>query len=333
MTKAVILDLRTIRRDDIDCLPKVIITPDIAGEILAKHNTLNRPVKDAKAQEFADDMKHGKWTLDGEPIIFSKEGILLDGQHRLYASWLYAKKSFETTVTLGVDKENFKNIDTGTKRSGGDVLFIDGKLSGESTKYRTTLWSAAKICIEYQRGVIKQKGAKGSVTSADHLDFIHKNPDLFKWIERIKAEKNDMTGSYTAPLAAVCFLANNKFPMKAESFMHGVVTGENLSAGSPILALRRALKDTKRLDRWERIYLVIHAYNLHVENKTRDFLRLPKGEVPFIIGNEPKWLKKDEKAKPTKKRVNLKPKHIKGINGIKDKEAREMSYIQTGKVN
>ncbi len=333
MTKAVLLDLRTIKRDDIDSIPKAIVTPEIAGEVIEKHNTLNRDLFDSKAKEYGESMKQGKWTLDGEPIIFSKEGELLDGQHRLYGCWYYAKKSFETTVILGVDKKTFVNIDTGKKRSGSDVLFIDGKISGDTIKYRTTVWAAAKICIEYQRGVIKRKGSRGTaVTMTVILEFVHNNPELIKWVERAKTQKNDMTGSYTAPLAAVCFLANNKFPMKAESFMHSAITSENLTAGSPVLALRRALRENKkRLDRWERIALIIYAYNLYVENKTREHLKLPKGEIPFVKGSEPKWAtqKVVENKKPM---VNKEPAIRRGKRITdKDREAREIAYIKGGR--
>src|SRR5258706_9625275 len=333
MTKAVLLDLRTIKRDDIDSIPKAIITPEIAGEAIEKHNTLNRPLFDSKAKVYGESMKLGKWTLDGEPVIFSKEGILLDGQHRLYACWYYAKKPFETTVTLGVDKKTFVNIDTGKKRSGSDVLFIDGKMTGEPIKYRTTVWAAAKICIEYQRGVIKRKGSHGTAVTHDMiLDFVHNNPELIRWVERAKTQKNDMTGSYTGPLAAVCFLANNKFPMKAESFMHGAITGESLNAGSPILALRRELNENKkRLDRWERIALIIHAYNLYVDNKEREHLKLPKGEIPFVKGSEPKWAtqKVAEKKKPM---VNKDPAIRRGKRMTdKEREAKEISYIKSGR--
>ena len=61
------------------------ITPEQAKKYLKK-GYQNRQHLDKKyVQKLAEDMKNGKWKTSAEPIIFSEDNTLLDGQHRLAA--------------------------------------------------------------------------------------------------------------------------------------------------------------------------------------------------------------------------------------------------------
>lgn len=62
-----------------------IITPEIATEILERHNPRNRSVSESTVQSYAVDMKNGRWTSTHQGIAFDTNGDLLDGQHRLWA--------------------------------------------------------------------------------------------------------------------------------------------------------------------------------------------------------------------------------------------------------
>ena len=61
-----------------------MISPKLAQQMLAA-NTQNRPLRDAATDLMAKDMAEGRWHLNGESIIFSSDGVLTDGQHRLTA--------------------------------------------------------------------------------------------------------------------------------------------------------------------------------------------------------------------------------------------------------
>lgn len=273
-----------------------LITPDIAT-VLLENNALNRPIADQHVSDLADQIKRGLWELNGEAIIISREGTILDGQHRLWAC-IEAKRPFQTLVTRGIDKDTFHTIDTGRKRSGGDVLTIHSKLSGEPIKYTQQVSAAITICLEYQRGVLKKKGrGDAKISRADIVNFFQNNPDIEKWVIRSKVKK-DWFGAYSASLAAVCFMGSKKYEMKAVEFMHGAITGEELGGRSPILALRTRFGVEKRMFKWERLALMIHAFNTHVDGKELTILKLPKGDIPFIKGTEPKETKAKAKAKP-----------------------------------
>lgn len=60
------------------------ITPDIAKTMLGE-NVNNRRISHDNVNMFAREMRNGEWRFNGEAIKFSKDGRLLDGQHRLLA--------------------------------------------------------------------------------------------------------------------------------------------------------------------------------------------------------------------------------------------------------
>ncbi len=131
-------------------LNTVRVTPKMATEWL-EANTHNRPVSDKKVRDYATAMREGKWMLNGETIIFDKNGVLADGQHRLWAC-ITSEVAFETVVVGGVLSDAFASIDTGMKRSGKDVLHIDGMKKNpkaHATAIRGTPSSNSVSCSEW----------------------------------------------------------------------------------------------------------------------------------------------------------------------------------------
>lgn len=301
------LTLADIQSDD-EVAGIFIITPEMAEKLIEEAtNPLNRPVSDNTVDEYADQMKKGKWRLNGESIIFSKEGLLLDGQHRLWACYK-ANKSFTIMVTRGVDKETFATIDTGKKRSGSDALVIHAKMNNISLKYTTNLSAAATLCIQIQKKLLKTKGSGSArVSRQDIIDFVEKHPDLLTWVERSRVKKSWVSG-YSAGLSAICYLASkNGFEMKAMAFMHGFVTGENLDGRSPIMALRNRLGTEKNMIRVERLALIIHALNKFIDNEPLMVMKMPKGEIPVIHESLSTIKKRGRKNTTKSKEIILKP--------------------------
>jgi hypothetical protein len=272
------------------------ITPEMA-EILIENNSLNRPMSDRHADDLGDQMKKGKWRRNGEAIIISIEGMILDGQHRLWACFK-SKKEFETFVTRGIDKDTFATIDTGKKRSGSDALVIHSKMTGKDLKYTSQLSAAATMCIEIQKGTLKKKGSKESrISRQDIIDYVDKNEELITWVERSRSRKT-WTTSYSAGIASICYLASkNGYEMKALAFMHGFITGENLDGRSPIMALRNRLGVEKNMAKAERLALMIHALNKFIDGEPLMILKLPKGEVPQIHESVKQLKRKKEQVR------------------------------------
>jgi hypothetical protein len=231
------------------------ITPDLAM-LWLDGQVHNRPLNHSKAITYANDMAANRWDLNGETVIFDWDGVLQDGQHRLWAC-IESKTPFVTMVTRGVDPVTFRTIDTGRHRRASDVLSI------ENYKDTTALAAASTIVLDYQSGSVRGK-AKCSATNREVLTFVKENPDFHEWV--VKAKKPPTIGVATT-LAAVCYLGHKMYPTQAEEFLHSFKTGQDLHSGSPILAARNRIVGDKGLHRAERVELVIRAWNAFVEGR------------------------------------------------------------------
>ena len=99
------------------------ITPEIAKEMLGV-NLHNRGKKRALGA-YAKDMASGNWEVNGATLVFSDEGVLLDGQNRLYAC-IEADTPFHTFVVRGVTEAAQESMDIGATRTLADMLSLRG---------------------------------------------------------------------------------------------------------------------------------------------------------------------------------------------------------------
>lgn len=104
---------------------KELITPSRAKELL-EANINNRRVKDPVVSRYAQDILAGRWKQDtGEVIKISKSGIILDGQHRLYAI-VKANIPIFLHIAYGIDDSVSDVLDTGSIRNASDVFKLNG---------------------------------------------------------------------------------------------------------------------------------------------------------------------------------------------------------------
>lgn len=153
------------------------ITPEIATEILERSaDVKNRKVSDSHVEWLAAQMKAGKWSLNGEPIIIDDEGQLVDGQHRLWAV-ISSGTAIETMVTRGVDRKGFATIDTGSARTLGNVLGI----SGENDQ--NALAAAVAWVHKHSIGKMFLHNKAAGVTHAIGLALVRKHPEIRDSVE------------------------------------------------------------------------------------------------------------------------------------------------------
>ena len=100
------------------------ITPELAREYLKKNTDNYRKLARGTVRNYAEDIKNGRWELNGETIVFAESGVLQDGQHRL-AAIIQANKPADILVVRGVkDDVQVRNI--GKRRTDVDVLNAEG---------------------------------------------------------------------------------------------------------------------------------------------------------------------------------------------------------------
>ncbi len=116
------------------------ITPDKALNWLENANTSNRKVIDAHVRRMARDMKNGNWRMTHQGIAFSTEGVLLDGQHRLWAI-VESQMTVKMPVTFNLPPESLVTIDVMQSRSMADVIRLAGANGRVNSNHVATLRS------------------------------------------------------------------------------------------------------------------------------------------------------------------------------------------------
>lgn len=218
-----------------------IITPEIARSWLNRNVQNNRNLRDSQVMAYARAMVDGEWREgQGDPIRFTTGGQLIDGQHRLHAVILAGEMTgnapfgIEMSVIRGLDPSALFTIDTGAKRTFGDVLKMLGHT--DSNNLATVVRQAA---------IWKAGGRDGSAAgkismSNDHLYGVLKaHPELESVGVSVGRglSKSDLhlpcaiTGGPWLAFHTLC-------PEDCEDFFTRLKRGDGHVEGDPIYALR-----------------------------------------------------------------------------------------------
>lgn len=95
-----------------------LISPDIA-EVYLKTQKLNRHPQQGRVVDYADRMLRGEWRIS-QPIQFTSDGDLFDGQHRLMAV-IAAGIACEFLVVRGLPPETRYCVDIGQTRTVAQI--------------------------------------------------------------------------------------------------------------------------------------------------------------------------------------------------------------------
>ena len=114
-----------LKKDEQETISKtILVTPELAEKFLEFNNPNNRIVSPSYVTKYAKLMKEGKWGYS-LPLVFSKQGMLIDGQHRLLAI-MESGITVRAIVTIGVPEEMGLDIDRGRRRTPTHVSQIAG---------------------------------------------------------------------------------------------------------------------------------------------------------------------------------------------------------------
>ena len=131
----------------------VAITPDLAEKWLER-NRQNRRVRTDRVDRYAELMSGGDWLVSPDAIAFDHQGRLINGQHRLKAI-VQSGETVQALVAWNLPPDAFKIADVGVKRTGGDVLRIEGFRNPEELAAvcrLVALWQQDRLkeCNEYE---------------------------------------------------------------------------------------------------------------------------------------------------------------------------------------
>lgn len=140
----------------------VDVSPVIAAALLER-NTRNRKMRGQDVKEWSGEMEGGRWRITHQGIAIARDGMILDGQHRL-ESIVESGVTVRMPVAVGLDPEVFSVIDTGRRRNSADAMFM----VGESNAF--LLAAITRLAMQYETGYLnRQIGGRGNKIHSDVL--------------------------------------------------------------------------------------------------------------------------------------------------------------------
>lgn len=232
------------------------VTPAIAREWLSR-NDHNRTVRPGVRRQYARDMAAGRWQVTGEPIKFSADGRLLDGQHRLLAV-VDSDATVEMLIITGLADEAQDVMDTGSRRLASDMLTLSGHTNS------MLLAAAVKWIVLFDEDRLYTDRAARIVTHSDIREYVEANPQVAE-VATVTNGIRRHIDLQPAILAASFWIIRRVDYDDANEFMGRLADGIGLTAGSPIIALRNRLRQIKqnktRVEPEALLSLVIRAWN------------------------------------------------------------------------
>lgn len=225
MTKVQELQAVEIRAEDIEEILaerqsgvcRAILFPCAAALLLDNHNARNRGVKKHQRYFLRTQIESGKFSYNGESIVIGDDAQVMNGQHRLTAC-VDAGIPIEVLMVFGVPKDAFVTIDQGARRSGADVLAIEGnKNSVALAGCLRQLDNYFHDCIGKNRGVLKTS----NYDNAKPLELLGQYPD-------VRHSVTKMLGCRITPpslAAALHYLFGMQDKEQADEFCEVVLNG------------------------------------------------------------------------------------------------------------
>lgn len=245
----------------------VIVTPDLAYEWL-KRNRKNRRLRQRRIDGYARQMSIGRWKLNGETIVFDRNGNLIQGQHRLHAC-IKAGVPFTTLIVRGVEADVFSTLDQHGKRTTADNFDLVGEVNS------AVLAAAATKLVLYERGLLYTGGAGDrDVSVEDALEALDRHSNLRESVQVARS-----VGRLAPPsmLTTLHYLFAGNDHELAGWFFNALATGEKLRKTDAVYLLRERLifngASKARLREKDLAALVIKAWNAHRSGKAIKTLR------------------------------------------------------------
>ncbi|MFE3958590.1 hypothetical protein ACFXPS_31005 [Nocardia sp. NPDC059091] len=242
-----------------------------------ERNPNNRPIRQARVQQYYDDMVSGRWRFNGEAIKFGPDGELLDGQHRLQAIARTTGMRFPLLIVRGLSPDSQVTMDQGAKRTPSDQLTITGITSHNTSMVAAALrvymvWMEGNLFGDIVRG--------GGVSTTRVVEFATAYPELITIADRFTVVAKRLKARPAVACAVAMRLSEIDAAAAAE-FVRLWDSGAGLAADSPILALRDRLDSIRvnrlRISDRDQIGLIVTAWNLWRRGRAVTKLQRPKG--------------------------------------------------------
>lgn len=260
----------------------ITVTPSMAKSWL-EHRNLERQrnYSHHKANQWATEMRAGRWKTTHQGIAFDWDGFLLDGQHRLGAIVLVSLP-VELDIRVNCDPDTFDVLDTGHKRTANQMIHhTHAKLMTSAARYLGTI-----------DGTLSSNVTSGGVyakrtTTAELLQVVANWPELGTFAasaQHVRVKSQILAAPHLAMLAQA---SRTQYADMIPIWLDGLAYGENLTGIDARLHLRnRFAKERRALTNSHGLSygLVVTAWNSYAQDQHMGVLRV-RGEdhVPEVV--------------------------------------------------
>ena len=237
---------------------RALIQPEQAAEWLALYNTHNRKFSEAHAIKLGCDLLEHRWIFNAEPIRFTREAKIADGQHRLWAC-VESQEPLDVLLVFGLDPRVLYVTDINMVRTAGAIAHIDGIPNSNQC------CAVASLLHVYQHhGLERIFEPRLRPTKPQVLELLKSKPEL---VEFVSAHTGKSSRSVNLPptLAVFChYIFSAQDATRADEFFEKLATGVNLDKGNPVYQLRTRLesnaKSKAKLDAKNTLALILKSW-------------------------------------------------------------------------
>lgn len=257
------------------CAEYITLVPMLA-RLLLERNPFNRPISKRNAQDLAADIANKRFLFNGESIVVSKTGVLLDGQHRcqqVAATGI----AIETVIVFGPDDEARFTIDTGKSKSVSNFLAMKGK------QYTHALAAAANYHLQWREFNYINFG--GGVNTPTKAAILAAASELRGLETSVEFTATCMKTTRSHAVLAFCHFVFWKRSTReaADHFIHKIIEGDELRRDDPIFVCRKFLMATKRgITAHAKIEMIFRAWNYHRLGTRVDRIRCVGNLLPKL---------------------------------------------------
>lgn len=244
---------------------KEVITPEVAAQYLER-NIGNRMMRAHRVTQYAEAMRRFQWHLTGDPLVFSRDGVLIQGQHRL-AACVQAGVAFTTYVMRNADPACYGVLDSGATRRLSDTLTHNG------ISYGSQAATVVRLVVAWRAGVGEDRvKLRSLITRDDEVAFALQHGEaLIDAVKKGRVIKQAINANANSFGAFAFEVVDRGRSEELDLFLGGLASGAGLQTGDARLALRNwfanATTATRRPSATQVLMTVAKTWNHWIEGR------------------------------------------------------------------